>query len=70
MILLTTMMVQVISMKSMAMEREAMAILIRSMALKVGKDLRTQHSFQPGSTPWRGNRKYLCKSQLFMVSHY
>lgn len=22
---------------------------------------RLHHSFQPGSTPWRGNRKYLCK---------
>ena len=22
---------------------------------------RVHHSFQPGSTPWRGNRKYLCK---------
>lgn len=21
-------------------------------------------SFQPGSTPWRGNRKYLCQSHL------
>ncbi len=24
---------------------------------------RTHHSFQPGSTPWRGNRKYLCETQ-------
>ena len=22
---------------------------------------RLHHSFQPGSTPWRGNRKYLCE---------
>ena len=25
---------------------------------------RIHQSFQPGSTPWRGNRKYLCKSRL------
>ena len=27
------------------------------------------HSFQPGSTPWRGNRKYLCEYPLSMSSH-
>lgn len=26
---------------------------------------RIHQSFQPGSTPWRGNRRYLCKSVAF-----
>ena len=24
------------------------------------------HSFQPGSTPWRGNRKYLCECRSML----
>ena len=27
---------------------------------------RLHQSFQPGSTPWRGNRKYLCKQPAFV----
>lgn len=30
---------------------------------------RVHRSFQPGSTPWRGNRKYLCKRVLILRSN-
>jgi len=30
---------------------------------------RLHNPFQPGSTPWRGNRRYLCKSGAYIGCH-